>query len=461
MDKDEVLKRSGFQPMGLVLLGYCVILGISACSRVLEQPTPTPVPIRPSPSSTVPPTATNTSVPTHTASPTVTPTPGPQYMDDQRHPSIDYTLPLTLQYVGETMALVYFEINLDQAGCVFYWAESEGPEQASCVRFTETSRRHLIRIDGLEKDKNYSVAVGLDGDSLSYKPPGFGDQLWAPITFRTLDLTTEPIRVGVIGDSGFGHTITEKMAQELASADLDFLIHTGDVVYLVEENSDPYEAYSLKYYQIFSPVLHQIPIYPVIGNHEFDTPAKWEELPFYTQAFPPLDISEVQSGGPAGFRQFYALSFGPTQILFLDSQAFYIGAGPGEQTEWIRERLALPFKVTVIVLHVPPFSSGFHPNDGAAIRRTWVPLFEQANVELVLSGHDHNYQHLVVNDIDYVISGGGSAVLYAEETMLEESKAFIAKSHYLILELYRQRIEVQAVSAEGEILDSLVVDVPE
>lgn len=460
MDKDEVLKKIGLQPIGLALLGFSFILGMSSCGTVQDQPTQTPVPIRPSPSSTLPPTATYTSVPTPTPSPTVTPTPGPQYMEGQRHPSIDYTLPTTLQYVGETMALVYFEISQDQAGCVFYWAESERAEQATCVRFADTPRRHLVPIEGLEKDKGYNVAVGLEGEGLSFNPPGFGDRLWAPITFRTLDLTKEPIRVGVIGDSGFGHTITQEMARGLASANLDFLIHTGDVVYTVEENNDPYEAYLLKYYQIFSPVLHQIPTYPVIGNHDFDIPAKWEGLPFYAQAFPPLAISEVQSGGPAGFRQFYALSFGTTQILFLDSQAFYLGAGPGEQTEWIKERLALPFKGTIIVLHVPPFSSGFHPDDGAAIRRTWVPLFEQANVELVLSGHDHNYQHLIANEIDYVISGGGSAVLYAEETPLEESKAFFAKSHYLIMALYSKRIEIQAVSAAGEILDSFVIELP-
>ena len=34
-----------------------------------------------------------------------------------------------------------------------------------------------------------------------------------------------------------------------------------------------------------------------------------------------------------------------------------------------------------------------------------VPLFEDAGVRLVLSGHEHNFQHAVVDDIHYVVSG--------------------------------------------------------
>lgn len=34
-----------------------------------------------------------------------------------------------------------------------------------------------------------------------------------------------------------------------------------------------------------------------------------------------------------------------------------------------------------------------------------VPLFEEAGVRLVLSGHEHNFQYAVVDDIHYVVSG--------------------------------------------------------
>ena len=43
----------------------------------------------------------------------------------------------------------------------------------------------------------------------------------------------------------------------------------------------------------------------------------------------------------------------------------------------------------------------------------WVPLFERYGVQLVLSGHDHNYQRFVArNGVAYVVHGGGAASLY-------------------------------------------------
>ena len=43
----------------------------------------------------------------------------------------------------------------------------------------------------------------------------------------------------------------------------------------------------------------------------------------------------------------------------------------------------------------------------------WVPLFERHGVDLVLSGHDHNYQRFAKhNGVRYVVHGGGGQELY-------------------------------------------------
>jgi len=47
------------------------------------------------------------------------------------------------------------------------------------------------------------------------------------------------------------------------------------------------------------------------------------------------------------------------------------------------------------------------------VQRRWVPLFEEYGVQLVLSGHDHNYQRFACrNGVTYVVHGGGAAGLY-------------------------------------------------
>jgi hypothetical protein len=48
------------------------------------------------------------------------------------------------------------------------------------------------------------------------------------------------------------------------------------------------------------------------------------------------------------------------------------------------------------------------------VAHRWVRLFETYGVQLVVSGHDHNYQRFVArNGVTYVVHGGGAAGLYA------------------------------------------------
>ena len=67
----------------------------------------------------------------------------------------------------------------------------------------------------------------------------------------------------------------------------------------------------------------------------------------------------------------------------------------------------------IAVFHHPPYTCGGHSGD-EAVQRRWVPLFERFDVDLVLSGHDHNYQRFrAQNGVRYVVDGGGGAPLYA------------------------------------------------
>ena len=63
----------------------------------------------------------------------------------------------------------------------------------------------------------------------------------------------------------------------------------------------------------------------------------------------------------------------------------------------------------IAVFHHPPYTCGGHAGNTDVARR-WVPLFERYGVQLVLSGHDHNYQRFAArNGVTYVVHGGGGA----------------------------------------------------
>jgi len=267
------------------------------------------------------------------------------------------------------------------------------------------------------------------------------------------------LRIGVIGDSGFGEEITSALVARMAQQNLDLVLHTGDLMYRPDEEGDPPLSYALKHFLPFQPLYSHMPVYAALGNHDLDEPTRWNGEPFYYAAFPGfvdplLGVADALPG-----RGWYAFAYGSTQFLILNSQVFHGQPGRADHTGWLRARLADPrFSATVAVLHVPPFTNGRYADDGRASRIDWVPLFEQSQVPLVLAGHDHNYQRLRFNGITYLVSGGGSSVLYGLSGTLPDGQYFARRSHFVILELDGPRIRISAMDEEGEVFDRAVIE---
>jgi hypothetical protein len=129
----------------------------------------------------------------------------------------------------------------------------------------------------------------------------------------------------------------------------------------------------------------------VLGNHDIETGRGRYELGLL--------------GMPA---LFYTRMLGDIQFFFLDSNSV-----SNRQTAWLEQELSRSNAVwKVAVLHHPPYTCGGHSGDSRVVHR-WVPLFERYGVQLVLSGHDHNYQRFAArNGVTYVVHGGGGAGLY-------------------------------------------------
>ena len=165
---------------------------------------------------------------------------------------------------------------------------------------------------------------------------------------------------------------------------------------------------------------------------------------------PNFDYPESRRGN-----QYYAFDYQGIQFLMLDSQVFYGVAGRDEQDAWLRERLADPrYRFTIPIFHVAPYSSSVvHPEDGLPVRYTWNPLFENANVPLSISGHFHHYERLSASSITYIVTGGGSSTLYAQGGQLPESHIYARRTHFVLLEIYSDHIELSAISMEGDLID--------
>jgi predicted phosphodiesterase len=386
-------------------------------------------------------------------SPTATNYAGP--ILSQEEGDFEFIIPLTIQRVKDETIELSFILDRPGGGFLFYWPMEGDYRQGSWIPLRADTAKQYLNIPDLESGQRYMAMVGMDDGSGEYRAPTLDGEPWAPISLR-LAPTEDRIRIAVIGDSGFGEELTYRLVEAMAEHDPDLVVHVGDVVYKIFQEGDPRVAFIEKYFRPFSPVLHRAPVYPVPGNHEYDVDAYLGGDPYYFTVFPPFPEMSYGDDLPDPVRrEWYAIDVGSTQILLLNSQLLFQGRLVEEQTEWLRERLADDrFKNSVVVFHVPPYSSSRHAGEGRIVASRWGEILAQASDRLVLSGHEHVYERLVVDGVTYLISGGGSSVTYPLIFQHSGSKFFSSLSHYIILDVYPDRAEFVSYGLDDAVIEA-------
>jgi 3',5'-cyclic AMP phosphodiesterase CpdA len=101
-------------------------------------------------------------------------------------------------------------------------------------------------------------------------------------------------------------------------------------------------------------------------------------------------------------RTWFSDELGAWHVVVLDSSCGFLGdlcGSESEQVRWLREDLAASgVPCTIALMHQPRFSSGEH-GDSQAVRSFWDELYE-ADAELVLVGHDHDYERFAAQAPD-------------------------------------------------------------
>jgi len=444
----------------LIRAALIALLSVAAvgCARAPSSPIPSATATSTQASTsfhTLTPSPTLDPAPTRTPRLTSTPLPLVEFVDKPADSA--YQVPLTVQKLTPFEATIHFELDKPSSGWLLYRPDQQDFAGWWALPLAEDETIHQVPLIGLTPGCSYSVQVGLGDDLESLSAPSLLGADWGPINFEAPSIGEPNLRFGVIGDSGFGDDQTRELAERMRSYDLDFVLHTGDTVYKAFEQSGPAEAFATKYYKAFGSLLHEVPIFPVLGNHDYDQPARSDGRPYFLRAFPLLTDPSVPD---SALGSWYAFDRSGIQFIMLDSHAFQGAGGRAEQTVWLEERLADPqYRFSIPVFHTPPYSSGLHRNDGRALRADWNPLFEAANAPLVFSGHDHNYERVVRNGVTYVVSGGGSPVLYGETGRVEGSQAFHRKMHFVLVEIDSDRIELTAIDIDGNVLDRATIPI--
>ncbi|MFN8110978.1 MAG: metallophosphoesterase [Thermoleophilia bacterium] len=237
----------------------------------------------------------------------------------------------------------------------------------------------------------------------------------------------------VKGDWGYGGTdqaaVTSRMCAENAVSPFAFVLTVGDNFYnpdgmATAANFTKREACLLR---------AGVTWYAAWGNHD-----------------------EGRTGTATALhtpRHWYTFARGPVRVIVLDAN---------QTTSTAQRRfLATTLKrstqpMRIVAFHQPAYTMGLHaPNTDA--QRLWVPLFRRYGVALVLSGHNHAYERMVVNGVTYITTGGGGAPLYPCIRPAPGAKKCTSEYEFLTISATGASATVRAERPDGTLIERVVV----
>jgi 3',5'-cyclic AMP phosphodiesterase CpdA len=217
------------------------------------------------------------------------------------------------------------------------------------------------------------------------------------------------------GDWGDGNTKVQiatarQMAAYTTNANVRFdaALVLGDNFYHKMPGGVTDPRWQTEFEKMFDPVALAMPFYVALGNHDYEGKKPAAELDYAKQN--PSSRWKL----PAKWYRVELPAENPlVSVLVLDSNAKPLGeAAWKEQLAWLEKELARPRSGvwTIAIAHHPVISNGQHGDD-KVISEAWGKLFQKYKLDFYLCGHDHDLQHLQVQDksTTFVLAGGGGA----------------------------------------------------
>jgi hypothetical protein len=343
----------------------------------------------------------------------------------------------------------------------------------------------------------------------------------------------QPYRFVVFGDCGAGTSEEKAVAYQTYRAQPNFVMITGDIVYDRGRASE----YQEKFWPVYNaeeaspaiggPLCRSVLFVAAPGNHDIgnrDLGKYPDGLAYFLYWDQPRNGPPGHEGGPlvpllrgpeenkamlikASAGRYprtanFSFDYGNAHWTVLDSNP-YVDWTDQELRSWVEEDLAGAQAMTwrFVVNHHPGFNSA-RSHAGDQQMRLLADVFENGKVDMVFSGHVHNYQrsnpihfsvekdrqgkpvrtdnkvpgHITVDrsfdgrthtkpqGVIYVITGSGGNHLYNPEQQDDRGSwqsftvRFVSKVHSLtIADVNGSNLTVRQVSLDGEELDRFLV----
>jgi hypothetical protein len=277
---------------------------------------------------------------------------------------------------------------------------AELTQKASGIHFgynatgADIYRMHQAHLCKLSPATTYSYQVG-SGDA------------WSPVyTFHTApDIEASPdveSVIGFVGDSRGGYDVWAQMVAQLSQRGPDLILFSGDAV-IVGLTQYEWEEFLGAGESLFA----SVPVVTTNGNHEANA------VTYYSQFALPGD--QENFGFSYGFARIFVANDSPedpSALAVSTPQQIDADFTDHEDARW-----------KMLMHHRPLYSSGMRHGSDAALQAAWGPIIDKHHLDLVLNGHEHQYevtkpiaggavQPTNATGTVYVVAGGAGAETY-------------------------------------------------
>ncbi|HEY3806127.1 MAG TPA: metallophosphoesterase family protein [Kofleriaceae bacterium] len=259
---------------------------------------------------------------------------------------------------------------------------------------------HQVHLCDLAPGTTYSYQVG------GHNPYDNSDHWSDVFTFHTApDITANPdaeVQLAFVGDSRGGYDVWTELVGLIQARAPDLILYSGDAVTL---GLTQYEWD--EFFADAQPLLATVPMIYAEGNHEANA------VNFFSQLALPGD--QQNFGIDYGYAHITVANDSPTQpddLAGSTKDAIQADFAASTSARW-----------KLLMHHQPMWSASTMHGSNIMLQQLWQPLVDQYGIDLVLNGHDHDYevsfpmlgqtvQATNATGTVYVVAGGAGAELY-------------------------------------------------
>jgi acid phosphatase type 7 len=300
--------------------------------------------------------------------------------------------------------------------------------------FGLVAKTALISVTGGGTYVHKIKLINLTANTIYYYQASQGASSSATSNFSSAVLPGTPFRFLAFGDCRSNTTPHGQVSANMLAANGLFSIYHGDYCY-----DDNYATWKSQFFIPDELSLDaKVPFMSVPGNHE-----NWGAN---NKAW----VYNPESN--SGTQDYYSFDYGDVHFLMLNNSVAYT-VGSAQYNFAMNDLTNTTRRWKIVIYHEPAYTYGGH-NMNTTMQTWYTNVFIPKGVDLIINGHNHFYQHCLVNGLHNFVIGGGGAPLYTPTTgtyVVKSSQSYC----YGVFDETQNSLKLSVFSNMNSVIDTI------